>query len=197
MYCMYFECPIIDSLVDIFKRNRTIKKISASQTLCTIKCYFGSSVAIDNCWLCAAVLKYICEQYSICLHWNPGIGHLWADCILSSLHYSLHILLVSTHVVCERLSAMQQLARLPEFLVQNSLSTPLPNENLDRSWHFGFELVCPSYPPPAPPQIKIWADFGILDFSWSGLPPLPPTGSVWRLIAVSPKDTVLLVTLFV
>ena len=32
--------------------------------------------------------------------------------------------LVSTHVVCERISAMQEQARLPEFLVQNSLSAP-------------------------------------------------------------------------
>ena len=82
---------------------------------------------------------------------------------------SLNHFLVSTHVVCERLTAMQQQARLPEFLVQNSLSAPTqvfqecwsgvpppwkwkfgqiwhlgfdpPNEKLDRSWHFGFELV--------------------------------------------------------
>lgn len=55
------------------------------------------------------------------------------------------------------LSAMQQQARLREFLVQNSLSAatqvfqecwyglhahPHPNnENLGRSWHFGFVLV--------------------------------------------------------
>ena len=67
--------------------------------------------------------------------------------------------LVSTHVVCERISAMQEQARLPEFLVQNSLSAPtqafeecgvqstlpLPppprNENLVRTWDFGFQLV--------------------------------------------------------
>ena len=61
-------------------------------------------------------------------------------CLLSSFDYSLHkvkkiqmppsssfftrgilISLVSTHVVCERLSAMQQRAKLPEFLVQISL----------------------------------------------------------------------------
>ena len=74
------------------------------------------------------------------------------------------ILLVSTYVVCERLSVMQRQARLPEFFVQNSLSAstqvfqecwhePPPQENadLDRSWHFGFwseaplslgELIC-------------------------------------------------------
>ena len=34
------------------------------------------------------------------------------------------LFLVSTHVVCEGLSAMQEQARLPEVLVQNSLSTP-------------------------------------------------------------------------
>ena len=34
------------------------------------------------------------------------------------------MLLVYTHVVCDRLSAMQEQARLPEFLVQNSLSAP-------------------------------------------------------------------------
>ena len=66
------------------------------------------------------------------------------------------MLLVYTHVVCERLSAMQEQARLPEFLVQNSLSAPtqvfqecwsglqpppLENKKLARTWHMGFELV--------------------------------------------------------
>ena len=32
--------------------------------------------------------------------------------------------LVSTHVVCERLSAMQEQARLVKFLVQSSLNAP-------------------------------------------------------------------------
>ena len=71
---------------------------------------------------------------------------------------SLHCFdfLVSTHIVSERLSEMQQQARLQELLVQNSLSAPTqvfqecwsgvpppppPNENLDRSRHLGFQLV--------------------------------------------------------
>ena len=44
------------------------------------------------------------------------------------------------------------------------------------------------------PHMKISAGLGTLDLSWSGVPPPPPEnenlgGGVWRLIAVSLKDT--------
>ena len=45
--------------------------------------------------------------------------------------------------------------------------------------------------------MKIWADLGTLDLSWSGVPP-PPSyvgAGVWRLITVSLKDTVLFTTI--
>ena len=80
---------------------------------------------------------------------------------------SLHTL------VCERLSVMQEQARLVNFLVHNSLGAPLkylrnvvsrvpfpPNENSLRSWDFGFDLV---QSPPLP-QMKIWSGFGTLSF---------------------------------
>ena len=57
---------------------------------------------------------------------------------------------------------------------------PPPHENLGRSWHFEFELV---WSTPPPPKMKIWADLGTLSLSWSG-------ARMWRLIAVSPVDTI-------
>ena len=80
----------------------------------------------------------------------------------------MYVELVSTHV-CDRLSAIQKKqARLPEILVQNSFSDPIQvfqecwsgvpltltpeNENLARSWHFGFELVWST----TLSQMKIW-----------------------------------------
>ena len=72
------------------------------------------------------------------------------------------MLLVYTHVVCERLSAMQEQARLPEFLVQNSLSAP--TQVFQECWS--------ALPLTPPPPMKIWTDLGTLDLSWSGLPPL-------------------------
>ena len=79
-------------------------------------------------------------------------------------------------------------------------------------WKFGSKfLECPyssisgmlvwSAPPP-PLKMKIWADLGTLSLSWSGVP-LPPNENyggtlslswsgdrMWRLIAVSPVDTI-------
>ena len=55
--------------------------------------------------------------------------------------------------MCERLSVMQEQARLVKFLEQNSLSAPTqvfeecgvqntpPNEKLDRTWDFEFWVV--------------------------------------------------------
>ena len=75
---------------------------------------------------------------------------------------------------------------------------PPKNEDLDRSWHFGLSWSGPPLPPYADLD-RSW-HFGL---SWSGPPPPPQfrfgqilalwdyvgTG-VWRLIAVSRKDTV-------
>ena len=68
---------------------------------------------------------------------------------------------------------------------------PPENENLGRSWHFEFELVW-RVPPPHPPKMKIWADLGTLSLSWSGEYPHPlfHGARMWRLIAVSPVDTI-------
>ena len=49
---------------------------------------------------------------------------------------------------------------------------PPPNENLVRILHFGFQLVWSNPPAPRPPRTYVGA-------------------GVWRLVAVSPKDTVL------
>ena len=75
-------------------------------------------------------------------------------------------LLVSTHVVFERLSVMQGLQSLPwQIFSQNSLSVPplkyFRNVGLDH------------HPLPSP-HMKISADLGTLDLSWSGVPPPSP-----------------------
>ena len=115
-------------------------------------------------------------------------------------------LLVSTYVVCERLSVMHYTFQLPEFLVQNSLSAPtqvfqecwsgvppLPeNETLGRSWHFGFGLVWITTP--LPWKMKICAYLGTLNLRlvWSIPPPNENLDGahMWRLISVSPVDTI-------
>ena len=63
---------------------------------------------------------------------------------------------------------------------------PLENWNLGRSWHFGFWL---SRSPPPPQKLKFRQFLAILGFDF---PEHPPSGgcSMWRLIAVSPKDTI-------
>ena len=99
--------------------------------------------------------------------------------------------LVSTYVVCERLSAMQQQTKLPELLVQNSLSTPTssisgmlvwsapPPTRLTRSRDFGFELVW-SNPLPSPPQENLarLREFGF-ELVWSNP---PPNRLMWELV---------------
>ena len=67
-------------------------------------------------------------------------------------------LLVSTYVVCERLSVMHEPAGVVEILVQILQNTPIlkysfritppppENENCQRSWHFDFSVS--EYPPP-------------------------------------------------
>ena len=107
--------------------------------------------------------------------------------------------LVSTYVVCERLSVMQRQARLSEFfdqigknnlfwdLVQNTPPCPQPppppprNEKLARSWHFEF---WPYYrtPPPPTPEMKSWPDLGTLSFDPTTEHPHPhPRPENWNL----------------
>ena len=92
-------------------------------------------------------------------------------------------LLVSTNVICERLSVMHYKFQLVESLVQNSLRNvclecpPPPNKNLGKSWHF--ELSWSGVPPPPPPPLKIWADLGTLSLSWSGVCPTPLKMKIW------------------
>ena len=77
---------------------------------------------------------------------------------LSVLYLSPFLVsLVSTYVVCERLSVMHEPAGVVENLVQILQFTPIlqyripppPNENCQKSWHFDFSVA--EYPPPAPP----------------------------------------------
>ena len=98
------------------------------------------------------------------------------------------VLLVSTHVVCERLSAMQGLPEcdMAKFLL---ILSRIPIHNLTT------QKYPPPPPPPSPPRPGNWN----LGRSWrfefwlpKNNPPPPPgcSWSVWRLIAVSAKDTV-------
>ena len=141
-------------------------------------------------------------------------------------------LLVSTYVVCERLSVMHYhipvgTFQLAEFVFKIPLVPPLKyfgnagleeppsprNENLCRSRHFEFELVWSSPPPMKNcavlgtlnlswsgvlPPVKICVDLGTLSLSWSGVcPPELQGARMWRLIAVSPVDTISLTNLLI
>ena len=93
-------------------------------------------------------------------------------------------LLVSTYVVCERLSVMHEPARVVEILVQILQNTPIlkysfripsplppllppENWNLGRSWHFDFSVS--EYPPP-PENWNLGRSLHF-DFSVSEYPP--------------------------
>ena len=115
--------------------------------------------------------------------------------------------LVSTHVVCERLSAMQGLPecgmakcllilpRIPYF--RPVMNTPLPFPKIEIWPELGtLSFDYPRIPPP--PEIEIWPELATLSFDYPRItpPPLkieiwPELGrlsrnwSVWRLITVS------------
>ena len=72
-------------------------------------------------------------------------------------------LLVSTHVVCARLSAMQEQVRLPEFLVHLAKNT---NSRVVKNT---------SSPPPT---MKSWLELGTLSFDYSRIHP-PPEMEIW------------------
>ena len=112
---------------------------------------------------------------------------------ISTMVFVLVQFWVSTHVVCERLSAMHyhipvtrifgwEFLEFPHSSISGMLvwSTPTPNENLAWLRDFGFELVWSTTPPPSPPPMKIWPDCETLDFSWSVVPP-PPNVNLARL----------------
>ena len=95
-----------------------------------------------------------------------------------------YTLLVSTYVVCERLSVMHKLAGEDEILVQilqNTLfysglvqNTPPPNnENGQRWWDFRFEFA--EYPPapPPPPAPLQKSDVGTSDLKSPKIPSTP------------------------
>ena len=84
--------------------------------------------------------------------------------------------LVSTYVVCERLSVMHEPAGVKMKIVRDLgtltfqfQNTPPPpeNENCQRSWHFDFSVS--EYPPP--PKMKIVRDLGTLTFQFQNTPP--------------------------
>ena len=85
--------------------------------------------------------------------------------------------LVSTSVVCHRPSAMKGLPvfGMAIFFAQNSLSAP--TQVFQECW---------SEPPPSPlppPKMKIWANLGTWDLTWSG-PPLKMKTYIlmWNLV---------------
>ena len=105
-------------------------------------------------------MGYICLQ--------PLPTYLVHQCFKRFLHgpvvLNLGVLLVSTYVVCERLSVMHEPAGVVEILVQILQNTPIlkysfrilpppENENCQRSWHFDFSVS--EYPLP-PRKLKFW-----------------------------------------
>ena len=88
--------------------------------------------------------------------------------------------LVSTYVVCERLSVMHEPAGVVENLVQILQFTPIlqyrippPHENCQRSWHFNFSVA--GYPPPQ----QIVRNLGTLTFQLQNTPP-PKCQKSWH-----------------
>ena len=76
-------------------------------------------------------------------------------------------LLVSTYVVCERLSVMHEPAGVVEILVQIRQNTPILK--------YSFRI-------PPPPKIKIVRDLGTLTFQFQNTPhPPPPHPKNWNL----------------
>ena len=80
----------------------------------------------------------------------------------STVSGSRRCLLVSTYVVCERLSVMHEPAGVVENLVQILQFTPIlqyrippppENENCQKSWHFDFSVA--EYPHPHPLKFEI------------------------------------------
>ena len=120
--------------------------------------------------------------------------------------------LVSTYVVCERLSLMHYTFQFPEILAHKSESAPPPQmkiwpdlgtlslswsgeyptprppekENLGRSWQFEHELVMRVPPPPHQNLARSWH----FEFELICRVPSPLGTRMWRLIAVSPMDTI-------
>ena len=125
--------------------------------------------------------------------------------------YHATALLVSTHVVCERLSVKQQQARLGESLVQNILTAPTQAfeecgaqkivrdvGRLGLSWS---RVPHPQIPCPLPRLNENLARLRDFGFQLVQSPPSPRNVCVcacvcvcvWRLIAVSPADIISLV----
>ena len=89
--------------------------------------------------------------------------------------------LVSTYVVCERLSVMHEPAGVVENLVQILQFTPIlqnrippPPENCQKSWHFNFSVA--EYPPPP----KIVRNLGTLTFQLQNTPPPENCQKSWH-----------------
>ena len=94
--------------------------------------------------------------FLLCPSQSLFLSHSWSRAVwaIRAHSHDATMSLVSTYVVCVRLSVMHYTFQWPEFLIKNSLSAPTqifqecwsgvpppPHENLRRSWHFGFELV--------------------------------------------------------
>ena len=101
------------------------------------------------------------------LNWNCTPDENHSSCMAACFFFFL----VSTYVVCERLSVMHYTCQLPEFLVQNSLSAP--TQVFQECWS--------EPPPPPPPKMQIWTDLGTL--GWVGLDhhhhPPPNKMQIW------------------
>ena len=122
--------------------------------------------------------------------------------------------LVRTHVVCERLSVMQDIALAVKILCLKFLECPtqvfeecgVQSIPPPQKWKFGQDLGLqvwvgpqsppspyPPNPPTPPPPWKFGQDLGL--WIWVGPEYIPPPEnmagmSVWRLTAVPPMDTI-------
>ena len=116
--------------------------------------------------------------------------------------YGNAVLLVSTYIVCERdylwCKGIQKVWR--QSLCSKSSEHPNlkfgsehppPHWNLGRSWHFGFWLLTfqnTSSPPQKKLKFRHTMAFWALTFQ--NTTPFSGGWSMWRLMAVSPKDTI-------
>ena len=94
--------------------------------------------------------------------------------------------LVSTHVVCQRLSAMHYHIPVRIFWIFGKNSSSAPTQVFEecglespppRTWLFGYELVCSTSPPPPPHQGLVWE---LVCGDLSLYPPRIPSRLHWR-----------------
>ena len=121
---MNLHCTCVTGLIEILKRSKSLEAMANRKLilLCTsVLKYFSVTIL-------GGMLLSVCSPYFTSLGLNSAYG---APCLMLLLPLAkkawgkVMFLLVSTYVVCERLSVMHEPAGLVEILVQNQGEYPL------------------------------------------------------------------------